>query len=176
MINVDTNKIDHPVMVEQILNFTRQEVAQFLAHHPNETFYAFAFDCNAEYGELNLCFNTETEFQKMLSEYYPDRADNQTSPPDYNELKFNTGNWGYQCFATLYVMSEDKLCQIYSTDINRQVNELMIIFTKAIIRFKHDSVYQSIAKSTDFRVICIDHDENIIDATQRFIEQESIKQ
>ena len=53
----------------RILDFTIKSVENFLVENPELEFYAFAFDCNVEYAELGLCFNTETSFQETLKDY-----------------------------------------------------------------------------------------------------------
>ena len=50
----------------ELLEFTEKGVEKFLNENSNLEFYAFAFDCNAEYAEVNLCLNTENEFQKTM--------------------------------------------------------------------------------------------------------------
>lgn len=40
----------------ELLRFTEIEVEKFLNQHSEKTFYAFVFDCNAEYAEVSLCF------------------------------------------------------------------------------------------------------------------------
>ena len=50
----------------QLLQFTCEKTAAFLAEHPSETFYAFAYDCNTEYGQVSLCLNSEEFFQEGL--------------------------------------------------------------------------------------------------------------
>lgn len=84
MEEIDFNKIQ-----SELLAFTKTEVSNFLAEHPNEVFYAFAFDCNAEYAEVNLCFNTENSFSTLLAESQSGKykASYQTEE-QINELRY----------------------------------------------------------------------------------------
>ncbi|WP_270994282.1 DUF4303 domain-containing protein [Listeria seeligeri] len=48
-----------------IVNFAINGVEKFLRENPDLTFYAFAFDCNVEDAEINLCLNTEEAFSEL---------------------------------------------------------------------------------------------------------------
>ncbi|MBF2631754.1 DUF4303 domain-containing protein, partial [Listeria seeligeri] len=54
---------------QKIVNFAIEGVEKFLQENPELTYYAFAFDCNAEYAEINLCVNTEEAFAEILAYY-----------------------------------------------------------------------------------------------------------
>ena len=59
--------LDADKIKKELLLFTKDRVTEFLKANSNLTFYAFAFDCNAEYPEVNLCFNTESSFKKLCA-------------------------------------------------------------------------------------------------------------
>ncbi len=63
------NKMNNTEIKNKLLEFTTKRVVKFLKENPKLKFYAFAFDCNAEYGEVNLCLNTESEFKQTLKNY-----------------------------------------------------------------------------------------------------------
>src|SRR5688572_19257376 len=44
---------------ETLYQATRRQLARFAAEHAGEPINGFAFDCNADYGEVLLCVNTE---------------------------------------------------------------------------------------------------------------------
>lgn len=80
------------------------------------------FDFNCEFGEINLCFNTEQAFAKVLNNYQNgDFSENYCTIEAIYHLRCNTGDWEYQCFDTLYVFSEDELNnyfnQLYTNDV-----------------------------------------------------------
>jgi len=140
--------LDYALMARikaEILRFTTVEVEQFLLAHPDKTFYAFAFDTHAEYAELNLCFNTEVDFQQRLAYYQSGEfAASYQSPEAIQELKFNTGDWEYQCFSTCYLLSG-------------------AVFTECLVQFTQTEVYQAIPKTDGFMAFSIDHDEDVAD-------------
>ncbi|MDR2710901.1 MAG: hypothetical protein LBB65_06205 [Burkholderiales bacterium] len=46
--------IDYSQLKQIIVDFTVQGVERFLKERPGLEFYAFAFDCNAEYAEIMM--------------------------------------------------------------------------------------------------------------------------
>ncbi|WP_267188655.1 DUF4303 domain-containing protein [Listeria seeligeri] len=48
-----------------IVNFAINGVEKFLRENPDLTFYAFAFACDLEGAEINLCLNTEEAFSEL---------------------------------------------------------------------------------------------------------------
>ena len=166
----------------RILNFTIKSVEIFLKENSNQEFYAFAFDCNAEYAELGLCFNTETYFQETLkdyqkgkfAEYYKTEVSKHYKTEEgIKSLRYNTGDWEYQCFDTLSVFSNDELDKIFNElpdddeSWNNFVFDLLDLFTESLVEFTKTETYAKIPKTKDFMSFCIDHDEDFDDAIKR---------
>ena len=167
----------------QILDFTTRSVEKFLNENSDLEFYAFAFDCNAEYAGLGLCFNTETFFQETLkdyqkgkfAEYYKTEVSKHYKTEEgIKSLKYSTGDWDYQCFETLDVFSNDELDKIFNEfpdDDNESWNEfvsnLLDLFTESLVEFTKTETYAKIPKTKDFISFCIDHDEDFDDAMER---------
>lgn len=153
---------------KQLLAFTEKETADFLKEHSNEEFYAFAFDCNAEYAEVNLCFNTEDAFKETLDFYQEKYSADYQDEESILDLKYNTGDWEYQCFATMYIMEEDEMIALYDDDVDAQLTELIEIFYQALADFRKSDVFASIPKTESFKLICLDHDEDVPEAISAF--------
>lgn len=161
---------------KQIFDFSVQGVERFIRNNPDLVFYAFAFDCNTEYAEINLCFNTETEFQKTLKLYQEgEYSSGYKSEEDIKYLRYNTGDWAYQCFDTLYVLSENDLNDILNKlpdddykSWNIFTHDLLDIFTESLIEFTQTDIYARISKTEDFIVFSIDHDEDFKEAIERY--------
>ncbi len=172
---------DRQQIKQTILDFASSGVQTFRQNNPGLVFNAFAFDCNAEYAEINLCFNTEEAFEKTLTSYQKGEfAEYYQSDEDIEDLKFNTGDWDYQCFDSIHLLSDQELTKIFNqlpednyVSWNQFLQELMEIFCEALLVFSQTDVYKSIPKTEDFRVICIDHDEDVSDAQDRL---ESVKE
>lgn len=55
-------------------SFLTDSIDNYLLDHSDETFYAFALDCNIyEEGEINLCINTVDLWQET-TEYYTEKG------------------------------------------------------------------------------------------------------
>jgi hypothetical protein len=167
--------MDKMEIKKQLLNFTVNAVENFLNEHSNLEFYSFAYDCNAEYAEINLCFNTKTEFEKTLKQYQTGRFSmNYQSEEDINGLKFNTGDWEYQCFETLNVLTDDELTKILNDfpeddykSWNEFVETLREIICETLLDFSKTETFIKIPKTDNFIAFCIDHDEDFEDAIKR---------
>ncbi len=116
-------KIDWNELENCLFNITVDAINQFASSHQDETFYGFAFDCNSEYGNVLLCFNTPESLRQRSIEY----ADNSTQPSWFDqvnrdieeklgkkifdepeqttpeeeakELRWSLGDWKYQDFS-----------------------------------------------------------------------------
>jgi hypothetical protein len=160
---------------KKILDFTVRGVESFLTENPDLEFYAFAFDCNAEYTEINLCFNTEEDFDETLKYYQKGKyAQYYQTERDIEELKYNTGDWEYQCFETMFVFTEKELNEIFREfpddnyeSWNEFVRHFLEVCTECIIEFVTTETYKKIPKTKDFIAFCIDHDESIEEAMER---------
>ena len=153
---------------QAVVDFAVRGVEQFLQEHPGLEFYAFAFDCNAEYGEVNLCLNTEADFEETLRKLQASAKSESYSTGDYQSageirgVRYNTGNWEYQCFDTMYAFPDQQ------GELSRKMAKRMLtLFQEALRDFTRTEAYQKIPKTPGFLVYCIDHDEDVDDALRR---------
>ncbi len=152
----------------KLLEFTTNGVEKFLNENTNLEFYAFAFDCNAEYAEVNLCLNTEKEFEKTLMNYQNGEFGHlYKNEEDILSLKFNTGDWSFQCFESTNVLTDEELTEIFESlpedgykSWKEFREELMNVFCETLIEFEKTKTYKKILKTNDFISFCIDHDED----------------
>jgi hypothetical protein len=158
-----------------LLDFTNKAVEKFLKENPSHKFYAFAYDCYAEYAEVNLCLNTEKAFKKTLKNYQTRELSRyyQTAS-EIEKLKYNTKDWEYQYIDTTYILTEEQLTKFFNDlpDDNhiswkKFIKELMELFCECLIDFTKTETYNKIPKTKDFMVFCIDHDENFENAIER---------
>ncbi|MBB6271168.1 hypothetical protein HDF26_001595 [Pedobacter cryoconitis] len=171
-------KIDFESIENELLEFAKTEVIKFVEAHPGEVFYAFAFDCNAEYAEVNLCFNTEEAFTKTLTECQSGKyKDSYQTEEQIYDLRYNTGDWDYQCFSTKYVLSEDELFGDEDQDNeeengddepnNELSDTLLLLFSKTLLEFIKTEEFKKIPKTAGFKVFCVDHNEDLEEAELR---------
>lgn len=67
--------IDWPGLEDRLYTLCVEELRRFARSHRDETFYAFALDCNSEYGQILLCLNTPDALRQAAILY-------STSPPN----------------------------------------------------------------------------------------------
>ena len=153
---------------QALLPLVQTAVETFLKEHPDLSYYCFAFDCNAEYAEINLCFNTEADFAQTLERYQSGPyGDSYRSEEDILDLRYNPGDWQYQCFATFYVLEEEALAALYGEDEDRLLAEMMRFNCELLALFCKTDTFARIPKTENFRVLCIDHDEDVAAALER---------
>jgi len=169
MKEIDLDKIG-----KELISFTQKEVSDFLAKHPDKIFYAFAFDCLAVYGEVNLCFNTEGDFITTLEAYQRGRFGEFYQTEDQiKNLRYCTGDWEYNGFATADVFTEEELDVIYDEtdrDSSARKEETQLLlrhFSKILLEFCETPEFKSIPKTKDFRILCIDLEEDLEEAEFR---------
>jgi len=165
-----SKQLDVEKIKNELLSFTQKSVTEFLEENPTLIFYAFAFDCNADYAEINLCLNTESSFEKILQSYQTGEfAEHYQSEEELYELKYSTGDWEYQCFATTYVLTDEEAAAIYDfeTEYENQANDLMNLFGETLLDFILTDEFNSIPKTDDFKILCLNHDESIESAELR---------
>ncbi|PZF90325.1 hypothetical protein C1903_03880 [Listeria ivanovii] len=167
------------INTESIVNFAINGVEKFLQENPTLTFYALAFDCNAEYAEINLCLNTEEAFSERLAACQSGRfAEQYQTAERIYDLKYNTGDWEYQSFDTFYVFTDEELTMVFNDLYPNGVEddyqawikftkELLGEFTKSLLTFSKTETFKKIPKTTDFEFFCIDHDEELETAKSR---------
>ncbi len=83
--------MDKMMVKSKLLDFTIKSVERFLQENSSLEFYAFAYDCNAEYAEVNLSFNIESAFQETLHAYQNGKyAVNYQSEEGIKRLKYHS--------------------------------------------------------------------------------------
>lgn len=167
------------INTKSIVEFAINAVEKFLEGNPDLTFYAFAFDCDVEDAEINLSLNTEKSFSETLVMYQAGKyADQYQTAERIQDVKYNTGDWTYQCFDTFYVLSGEELTakfnEIYPNEVDDDYHawvsftkELLEEFTKSLIAFSETNTFKKIPKTADFQFFCIDHDEELETALER---------
>jgi hypothetical protein len=150
----------------------------FADEHADESFYGFAFDCNADYGDVLLCLNTEEEFRKSSREF-PDEPQEWLD----TELRWGPGDWKYQGFNTDFddssqrfadgwksyraQISDDTVAQFHSRDALSTATLFVESVCLVLIRMEHDNIFSCLQRSGNFEVFVCDHDESFEASRQR---------
>ncbi|WP_261866074.1 DUF4303 domain-containing protein [Budvicia aquatica] len=151
----------HEESAANILSFVRQRVDEFTREHQNEVFSGFAFDCNVYEGvELNLCFTTNGHLTDILHYYQTGEYQKYyLSEEGILGLKYNTGDWMYQCFSCMNCI-EDHTYSYFRTDEQGKHTYWMELLSQVMVDFLATPEYAAINKSDDFSVLVYDHDED----------------
>lgn len=112
--------------------------------------------------------NTPQAFEQTLASYKtgPYAALYQ-SEAAIHELTYNTGDWLYQCFATLYLYNQGELAALYGDNYERWNEEFMQFCCKCLLAFTKTATYAHMPKTEGFCAFCINHDEDISAAENR---------
>ncbi len=162
---------------EQLLQQLEKDCTSFLKQNPQLSFYAMALDTNAEYAGILLCFNTEQAFQASLKQYQNGKySQYYQTEEQIMDLRYNTGDWDYQGVASYTVFREEELLQMYKEDYQRAYEEMMDFNYRLLQAFCDSDIFQSIPKEKDFKVLCIDHEDDVLEALQKTQEKLTSKQ
>lgn len=153
--------------LKEILAQLEADTNAFLEQNPHLTFYSVGFDCNSEYASVLLCFNTQEDFEDTLKHYQTGLyQEHYQSQEDILDLRFNTGDWDYQDVASYTTFSEQELEDLYGDDIDQLCEDMMAFNYELLKEFVCSKSYQAISKTQDFCPICIDHEDDVLEALE----------
>ena len=167
------------IQVHQILfELSSDAVKRFAAEHKDKQFYAFGFDLNVTYGDVLLCANTETDFEET-AQWYSKKYD--YTEADLVDLKKNFGDWRYQGFNLDYEDWNERWepyrsaidRYVDSTDLDEaEVSEFLTGLLKTcsivLLELEEHGLLGLLNREPDFYIQCLDHDENEVEAQERF--------
>lgn len=160
------------IIQERLKEFTIKSVEHFIREHPEKTFNGFAYDCNVEYAEINLCFNTDEYFQNTLRSYQNgSNKRHYLKEENITKLRYSVGDWAYQCYDSVDVLSPEELetqtGHLTNEEWSLAMDQLLADCTQTLIDFTQTPTYALIPKTDAFIVLCIDHDEEMDEAIER---------
>lgn len=153
---------------DEIAQFVKNEVSRFVETHPNNVFSAFAFDCNIhEEVELNLCLTTSEHLNEILH-YYQTGANGAYYQSDEGilSLKYNTGDWKYQCFSSMNCI-HDEHHDYFSVNGEEKYHYWINLLSGIMTDFMASSTFAAIPKCEDFKVLVYDHEEEPLHSQKR---------
>ncbi len=121
------NEPDFLANERELISESMRAISEFAEQHSNELFNYFAFDCNADYGQILLCLNTaesSAASAKKHEEYITNRRHEELSYDDDYSIEWaietvknpisgpvlpfcdNTGDFQYQGFAEVSFLDE----------------------------------------------------------------------
>jgi len=153
-----------------------EAIRAFARDHAAEAFYGFCFDCNAEYGEVNLSLNTEDDLWAYAARVYPSYSQREVE----GELRWNSGDWKYPGFNSdppyaeawnaAWAETQDAIHAAYLDDESEVVPERFLeSVCRVLIAMEKDGGLEPIARAKGFKALVSDHDEAIADAWARLL-------
>ena len=167
-------QIDWAAIEARLFELTCAESVRFSCGHTDEEFYSFAFDCNADYGQLLLCLSTKEHLRQEAESCQAKYADSCLNKPlaDWEaELRWALGDWKYQgdClgfgsdeFNAGWSECENLIvdsCWIDPCDDRKVQLNFLNSACRVALRLEHDDAFSSLKRTPDFAVYVADHDE-----------------
>lgn len=161
--------VDWQALENALAQSIHLQVGAFSAAHPDERFYGFAIDCNADYANVLFCLNTDESLEATARDYA-----NEDTPAEVArqkaEMAWALGDWKYQGFNLDSRSWADEVPMLddFAELPNSQDTEAFLqTCCRALIRAEKDGAFDGLRRTTEFRVACIDHDEDVVDGDRR---------
>jgi hypothetical protein len=180
-MNIDWNQME-----EVLYELSAHDIRAFAKAHSNETFCSFFLDCNADYGEVLVCLNTEEARAKSADYYHQKYPESYKSVESAIEmLRLSPGDWEYQGFnferwdekwdsfrdaVEEAILDEEERAEEEDGDdfVAPSAIRFLEIACRVAIRLDQDGVLECLNRTTDFSVMCADHDESNEESLSRF--------
>jgi hypothetical protein len=156
-------------------------IREFVEQHPNELFNYFAFDCNADYGEILLCLDTldnSIAESKKHETYLSERRREELAYDNKHTLRWaidslenpvtgpvlpfnnNSGNFRYQGFAEVsfldewqdFVLDDDYPGQFEDSKADYLESYASVMFYRVIDALVEKDAFDGLRKSSPFLV------------------------
>lgn len=177
--------IDWAWLENQLVDLAVSQIDHFAKAKPDAVIYSFAFDCNAEYGQVFFAANTAEALRESALQNQRD------FPSLYGDLSVEEvmegARWSLGDY-TLYADTFDEtftetwanigstmvtLMDEYEEDDDEPnqfevvVELFLAVACRALIRLQREGAFDKLHTSADFEIACIDHDETDDDAFER---------
>lgn len=168
--------LDWDAIEETLFTLSRDHLQEFLKTHRDETFYGFCIDCNSTYGGVCLAMNTPElltqEAQRCIQDHRAYVGKKLQEVED--ELRWEVSAWGYYDVSKTETWDRDwkPIYEMISKLTSEQPDSayddgtdieeaFMQMACRVLLKLETDEPFESMRKSTDFRAICLDHDEEL---------------
>lgn len=168
-----------------LLSLTKNSIEWFGSEHEDEVFYGFAYDCNSQYGDAGICFNTEDSLRKLAKKMYPKMSAKKVN----DELRWDPGDWEYRGvnYDSIYNVEaswemewepfSSKLHKIIAAhrvdsieafkSVSRITDCFLTAVCRVLIELETSDVFNCVNKTDDFKVFAVDNDEDLAEGWHR---------
>ena len=168
--------LDWPQLERQLFDLASQDVRDFGCKHSSELFYGFAFDCNAESGDVFLCFNSIAGLQERAAVYHSWHPE---KPVAYYEerLRWSLGDWKYHAFNSEHFdaawaplrSSVWNICMNLDYETSEQTaNQFLVSASSALVRMEVKGVFDAMNRTPDFKIIALTLHDPLDHGWQKF--------
>jgi hypothetical protein len=172
--------LDWKRVEETLRRASADAIAAFAAEHRDESFYAFAFDCNADYGEVFLCLNTEADLAATVRAWLaadPARVEREIE----SDLRWNVGDWKYHAFninppcekgwEKAWSETEGLIhdATLDDDDGDEIAERFLVSACRVMVAMEKDGVLDVLRRDPGFKTLVGDHDEPIEDSWARLL-------
>ena len=168
--------------IDKLLQKIVKDIERFLKKHATKEFYAFAFDCNKEVGEILWAFNTEKALASLIKSYKKDSDEPEEAAlyddkqgEMYLSMRYGIGDWNYTTQSkAYYIFGNGDKCLAMSdkaeeldpeNGVEQFEQEVMNFFEELLLLFCQTDTFKAIPKTADFKVLFSEHNDNQIDDT-----------
>ncbi|MBO4575987.1 MAG: ankyrin repeat domain-containing protein [Neisseriaceae bacterium] len=168
--------------LDKILQKIVKDIERFLKKHATKEFYAFAFDCSKDVGEILWAFNTEKALASLIKSYKKDSDDPEEAAlyddkqgEMYLSMRYGIGDWNYTTQSkAYYIFGNGDKCLAMSdkaeeldpeNGVEQFEQEVMNFFEELLLLFCQTDTFKAIPKTADFKVLFSEHNDNQIDDT-----------
>ena len=162
--------------LDKLLQAIVKDVERFLKKHSKKEFYAFAFDCSKDVGEILWAFNTEKALASTIKYYKKNADEDEAALYDdknsglYLDLRYGIGDWNYTTQSKAhYIFGDGDKCLAVSdkaeeldpeNGVEQFEQEVMNFFEELLLAFCLTETYKAIPKTPDFKILFSEHNDD----------------
>ncbi|MCL4203330.1 MAG: DUF4303 domain-containing protein [Pirellulaceae bacterium] len=174
------NAIVWDAVEETLVELASRYISLFAETNRDRSFYGFAFDCNADYGEVFICANSPQGLRDRAIECkgeWPDLYGSQTLDEIANDLRWSLGDWEFNAFTTeSFSDSWQPVANVLSKAIDwradgaseRHREAFLNCICRAMLRLEANGALDALSQTNDFKTFVSDHDESADDSWSRY--------
>jgi hypothetical protein len=166
-------EINWPKMEDTVVASAITCLRDFGQQHRDEVFYGFFLDCDAYYFQILGHLNTEDLLRKQATEYHRkhgrDLYQGWSTERLIEHLRWDGGDWGYfevfepcRCdggYKRQIESMTDQFTNEGKGNDSTVYDRFLEMACRVAVRLEREAGFAALRRTSDFRVVCVDHDE-----------------